>query len=97
MRSTSSSSTSITTSGRALSMALMTRAAAAMRSGESLIVIALVAGMPAMRRASIDDAQQVDRLLEIRVAQVERADDLFLVLASLCAACRGRWSPCEAR
>ena len=30
-----------------------------------------------------DDAEEVDRFLEIRVAQVERPDDLFLVLTSL--------------
>jgi len=40
------------TSGRALSMAVITRAAAAIRSGESLIVSALVAVVGEMRRAS---------------------------------------------
>ena len=43
----------MTTSGRALSMALMTLAVAAIRSGVSLIVMALVAVIGAMRRASI--------------------------------------------
>ena len=40
------------TSGRALSIAEITRAAAAMRSGVSLIVSALVAVVGEMRRAS---------------------------------------------
>ena len=52
VRSTSSSSTSMITSGRALSIADSTRAAAAIRSGVSLIVSALVAVVGEMRRAS---------------------------------------------
>ncbi len=52
VRSTSSSSTSMTTSGRALSIAVMIRPAAATRSGVSLMVMALVAAIGARRRAS---------------------------------------------
>ena len=52
VRFTSRSSTSMMTSGRALSMAESTRAAAAMSSGVSLIVTALVAVVGEMRRAS---------------------------------------------
>ena len=52
VRSTSSSSTSITTSGRALSMAEISRPAAATRSGVSLIEMALVAATGATRRRS---------------------------------------------
>ena len=54
-----------------------------MRSGVSLIVMALVAVIGAMPARVDDDAQQVDRFLEVGVAQVERADDLLLVLAPL--------------
>ena len=42
----------MTTSGRALSMAVMMRPAAAIRSGVSLMVMALVAPIGAIRRAS---------------------------------------------
>ena len=73
----------MTTSGRALSMAAISRAAAAIRSGVSLIVIALVAVIGEICRDVDDDAQQVDRFLEVGVAQIERADDLFLVFAAL--------------
>ena len=52
-RSTSRSWTSITTSARALSMALMSFAAASIRSGVSLIEIAFVAVIGARRRRSI--------------------------------------------
>ena len=52
VRSTSSSSTSMITSGRALSTAEISRPAAAIRSGVSLIEIALVAVVGEMRRAS---------------------------------------------
>ena len=71
------------TSGRALSIAVMILPAAVMRSGVSLIVIALVAVIAAMPARIDDDAEHVDRFLEIGVAQVERADDLFFVLAPL--------------
>ena len=83
VRSTSSSSTSMITSGRALSIAESTRAAAAMRSGVSLIVSALVRGRRRDAPRVEHQAQQVHRLLEIGVAQVERADDFFFVLAAL--------------
>ncbi len=59
------------------------RAAAAIRSGVSWIVMALVAGGRRDAAGVDDDPQQVDRLLEIGVAQIERLDDLFLVLAAL--------------
>ncbi len=72
----------MTTSGRALSMASMSRPAAAMRSRVSFTAMTLVAA-GATRRASIDDAQDVDRFLDVGVAQEERLDDLFLVLAAL--------------
>ena len=52
VRFTSSSSTSMITSGRALSIAVMILPAAAMRSGVSLMVIALVAVIAESRRAS---------------------------------------------
>ena len=71
------------TSGRALSMAASTRDAAAIRSGVSLIVIALVAVVGEMRRGVEHDPQQVHRFLEIGVAQIERPDDFFFVLAAL--------------
>ena len=61
----------------------MMRPAAAIRSGVSLIVMALVRGDRRDAPGVDDDAQQVDRFLEVGVAQVERADDLFLVLAPL--------------
>ena len=83
VRSTSSSSTSITTSGRALSIAWMMRPAAATRSGVSLMVMALVAATRRQPAGIDDDAQDVDGLLQIGVAEEERADDLLLVLAAL--------------
>ena len=52
MRSTSSSSTSMTTSARALSMALITLAAASIFSGVSLMVIALIPCTGDSRRLS---------------------------------------------
>ena len=52
VRSTSSSSTSMITSGRALSIAAITRPAAAIRSGVSLMVSAFVPVVGEMRRAS---------------------------------------------
>ena len=53
VRFTSSSSTSISTSGRALSIMLMRRPAASMRSGVSVIVIAFVPCMTPILRASM--------------------------------------------
>ena len=52
VQSTSINSTSITTSGRALSMAAMMREAACTRSGVSFTVMPLVPLMGAMRRRS---------------------------------------------
>ena len=82
-RSTSSSSTSMTTSGRALSMAEISRPAAAIRSGVSLIEIALVALMGEICRMSTTTRSRSIDFLDVGVAQVERPDDRFLVLAAL--------------
>ena len=57
--------------------------AAATRSGVSLIVIALVAGDGRHAPQVDHDPQQVHRFLQVGVAEEERADDLFLVLAAL--------------
>ena len=73
----------MTTSGRALSIAAIRRAAAAMRSGVSLSEMALVAVIGRDLADVDDDAQQVDDFLHVRVAQVERLNDRFLVLAAL--------------
>ena len=54
-----------------------------MRSGVSLIVIALVAAHRRDAARVDDDAQQIDGFLQVGVAQIERPDDLFLVLAAL--------------
>ena len=73
----------MTTSGRALSIAAISRAAAAMCSGVSWSEIALIAVMPRDLPHVDDDAQQVDDFLEIGVAEIERLDDRLLVLAAL--------------
>ena len=71
------------TSGRALSIAEMILPAALMRSGVSRMVIALVRGQRRDAARVDDDAEDVDRFLEVGVAQIEGAVDLFLVLAPL--------------
>ena len=83
VRSTSSSSTSMTTSGRALSIAAIRRPAAAMRSGVSLIEIALVAVIGEICRTSTTMRSRSIDFLDVGVAQVERADDRLFVLAAL--------------
>ena len=83
VRLTSSSSTSITTSGRALSIAAIRRAAAATCSGVSLIEIALVAVIGEICRTSTTTRSRSIDFLDVGVAQVERADDGLFVLAPL--------------
>jgi hypothetical protein len=79
----SSSSTSMTTSGPALSMAVMSAPPPQSVPAWSLIVMALVAVVGGHAAAGHHDPQQVHRFLEVGVAQEERAHDLFLVLAAL--------------
>ncbi len=83
VRSTSSSSTSMTTSGRALSMAAISLP----RRGHALGRVLDgdgVGGRGGRHAPHIDDdPQQVHRFLQVGVAQEEGADDLLLVLAAL--------------
>ncbi len=83
LRSTSSSSTSITTSGPRL----VHGRDDARRGVQPIRRVLDRDGVRARHTGDApqvdDDAEQVDRFLEIRVAQVERADDLVLVLAAL--------------
>ena len=73
----------MTTSGRALSIALMMRAG----RGDPLRRVLDRDGVGRRQLRDPprvdDDAQDVDRFLEIGVAQIERADDLVFVLAAL--------------
>ena len=71
----------MTTSGRALSIAASTRDAAAIPLGRVLHRERVRPGDGSDLAGVDDDAQQIDRFLEIGVAQIKRPDDFFVLAA----------------